>query len=217
MDLEVSVEQLKQLVARQLGNLFYFDEDVESTALFSAIDEALERCKYCFATMKKRSKYYTKGEELYFNPYHSGQYTIFLYYLSNSIYKNSPSLTGLSDRVYYLNKALNGLDLFYEVQMPRAFFLDHPMGTVLGRANYGEKFSFSQACTVGNNKGKYPTIGKNVKMLSGSKIIGDSSIGDNVLVAANTYIKDAIIPSCSIVFGNSPDLIIKQKDSSYFD
>jgi serine O-acetyltransferase len=40
--------------------------------------------------------------------------------------------TTLADRIYYLNKALNGLDLFYEVEMPDVFYLDHPVGTVIG-------------------------------------------------------------------------------------
>ena len=79
--------------------------------------------------------------------------------------------------------------------------LDHPVGSVLGRAQYGEFFSFSQNCTVGNNKGIYPVIGKNVGMLSGSKILGKCEIGDNVIVAANTYIKDQSVPPYSLVFG----------------
>jgi serine O-acetyltransferase len=93
--------------------------------------------------------------------------------------------------------------------MPDVFFLDHPVGSVLGRATYGLNFSFSQNCTVGNNKGIFPTIGKNVQMLSGSKILGRCKIGDNVIVSANTYIKDTDIPANSLVFGSSPNLVIK--------
>ena len=48
-------------------------------------------------------------------------------------------------------------------------------------------------------------------MLSNSKIIGNSIVGDNVLIAANTYIKDTNIPSNSIVFGTSPNLILKDR------
>jgi serine O-acetyltransferase len=100
--------------------------------------------------------------------------------------------------------------------MPKIFFLDHPVGTVLGKANYGEGFTFAQNCTVGNNKGKYPVFGLNVRMKSGSKVLGDCMIGDNVIISANTYIKDMNIPKCSIVFGSSPNLIIKTKPEIYF-
>lgn len=66
-----------------------------------------------------------------------------------------------------------------------------------------------QGCTVGGNKGKYPIIGENVKMFSNSKIVGSSVIGNNVWLSANVYIKDTNIPDNSIVFGTTPNLIIK--------
>ena len=113
-------------------------------------------------------------------------------------------------KVYYLNKIMNNVELFYEVELPKYFFLDHPLGSVMGRAIYGEYFMFSQNCTVGNNKGVYPQIGNFVKMMSGSKVIGKSIIGDNCIISANTYIKDAIVPSNTIVFNEGDKLIFKE-------
>jgi serine O-acetyltransferase len=215
MRLELPRDQLVRLVVKQVNNLFFLDEDSELGLLAPAVEWALERCEYCFSHID--NKYYNRGGETYFNPFHSGQYTIFLYYLSNSIYRGSGATAGtLADRVYYLNKCLNGVDLFYEVELPRVFFLDHPVGSVLGRAAYGEFFSFTQDCTVGQNKGLYPVIGRNVKMMSGSKIVGRCNVGDNVILSANTYLKDDDIPACSLVFGSSPSLIVKTKDESYF-
>lgn len=49
-------------------------------------------------------------------------------------------------------------------------------------------------------------------MFSDSKIIGKAHIGDNIIIAANAYIKDTNIPSNSIVFGQWPNLIIKHAD-----
>ncbi len=140
-----------------------------------------------------------------------GQFAVHLAARFGSIFTDHPERRSLADRLYYLNKALNGLDLFYEVEMPDVFFLDHPVGSVLGRAQYGTSFSFSQNCTVGNNKGIFPIIGNNVQMMSGSKILGNCSIGDNAIIAANTYVKDTNIPSDSLVFGDSPNLIIKNQ------
>ncbi|WP_218157038.1 hypothetical protein [Donghicola eburneus] len=108
-----------------------------------------------------------------------------------------------------MNKAINGLDLYYEVEMPDIFLLDHPVGTVMGRAKYSNHFSFGQNCTVGNNKGIFPEIGERVNMMSGSKILGKSRIGNNVIIAANAYIKDQDVPSHTIVFGASPYLTFK--------
>jgi serine O-acetyltransferase len=139
-----------------------------------------------------------------------------LYFLSNSIFSNTPNARTLADRVYFLNKALNCLDLFYEVKMPGIFFVEHPVGSVMGRASYGDYFMFMQNCTVGHNKGIHPVIGRNVCMMAGSKILGKCTIGDNVIVSANACVKDENIPSCSLVFGTSPDLVLKAEAESYF-
>ncbi|HFE8368989.1 TPA: hypothetical protein ACX87D_002798 [Legionella pneumophila] len=206
MLIEITKNQLESLVIKQLEALFFLGNE-EKKIISNIMNYALERCEFCFSNTD--NKYYKKNDQTYFNPYHSGQYTIFLYYLSNSLFEHLPNLTLLADRIYYLNKALNGLDLFYEVKMPAIFMLDHPVGSVLGRARYGDYFEFSQNCTVGNNKGVYPTIGNYVRMQSGAKIVGDCNIGNNVVLAANTYVKDTNIEDNSVVFGSSPNLIVK--------
>ena len=104
---------------------------------------------------------------------------------------------------------MHSVDIYHEVTLPESFFLEHPVGTVLGRAKYESGFMAYQNCTVGGNKGKYPTLGKNFKMMSGSKILGNSHVGDNVTLAANTYVKDTDIPDGVTVFGSTPKLIFK--------
>lgn len=147
----------------------------------------------------------------YFYPYNTNAYTIFLYNMSRLCFLNN-HIT-LADKIYYLNKIMHGVDLFYEVELPEMWLCDHPLGTVIGRAKIGNYFSFIQGCAVGNNKGIYPTIGENVMMLSNSKIIGNCKIGDNVVISANTYVKDQDVPSEVIVFGQSPNLIFRKQKS----
>lgn len=117
--------------------------------------------------------------------------------------------------MYYLNKMLNAVDLFYAIDLPERWSCEHPLGSVMGRAAYGDHFFFYQGCTVGGNYNngilEYPRIGDDVIMYSDSKIIGNSIIGDHVKIAANAYIKNEIIPNNSIVFGQSPNLIIKRR------
>lgn len=129
--------------------------------------------------------------------------------MSREIWHNTENRT-LSDKIYYLNKALNGCDLYYEVNLPDFFTLDHPVGSVMGRAEYGDGFSFSQCCTVGNNRGIYPRIGKNVKMCAYSSIIGDCKVGDNVIIGANSGIKDCDVPENTVVFGQYPNNTFKE-------
>jgi serine O-acetyltransferase len=172
-------------------------------ALRDTLDELEYSFKYC------SNKYYRKDGEVYFNPWHSAQYCIFLYKLSRAIFDETKD-TVLADKIYFLNKMLSSCDLFYGTKLPKAFFTDHPLGAVLGKSQYGERFSFRQGCTVGNNKGKYPRIGNDVKMWSNSKILGDCKIGENVIISSGTYIKDQDVPPNKLVFGSSPYLIFKQ-------
>ena len=207
MKLDLSAESLLELVAKQLSNLFIYSAESEEAILRQAVDQALADCEVCF--VPNPNKYYSDNGTARFNPFHSGQYCVFLYYLSRAAGKLAPAPSSLADRIYFLNKALNGCDLFHQIELPAIFRLDHPVGTVMGRAKYGNYFSFSQNCTVGNNNGIYPVIGERVTMCSGAKIIGKCHIGNNVILGANTCVKDTDVPDNSLVFGSSPQLIIK--------
>ena len=105
---------------------------------------------------------------------------------------------------------MNNVELFYAIELPKYFFFFFPLGSVIGRGSIGEYFIFSQGCTIGENRGVYPKIGKFVYMMSNSKIVGNSIIGDNCIISANTYIKDAVVPSNTIVFNDGYKLIFKE-------
>lgn len=199
--------EILALVKHQLNTLFGLDTEDKRliNVKWGGVKQKLETC---FAP--NPNKYYHKNNEVYFNPFQSAQYTIFLYLLSREIFESGDRRL-LADKIYYLNKTLNGCDLFYEIKLPSYFKLDHPVGSVMGRAEYGEGFSFGQCCTVGNNKGIYPIIGENVRMCANSYIIGNCHIGNNVIIGANSGIKDSDVPNNTIVFGQYPNNIFKTK------
>lgn len=202
----IPISEIESLLIRQLDNMFGLCKE-EKSMVKNAIFGGVKRLERCFGP--NPNKYYHRNNETYFNPFHSGQYNVFLYIMSNEIWKAGNSL--LADKIYYLNKVLNANDLFYEVELPEFFCCDHPVGSVMGRAKYGNGFRFTQCCTVGNNHGIYPIIGNNVRMCAYSSIIGDCHIGDNVTLGAHAAVKDEDVPANSIVFGQSPNLIIKEK------
>lgn len=147
------------------------------------------------------------------DPFHSVFYCNYLYWLGRAAYLDGE--VAIADKAYCLNKMLNAVDLFYAVSLPEHWTCEHPVGSVMGRAEYGDGFTFMQACTVGGNwhKGElqYPSIGSNVRMYSGAKVLGDSHIGNGVEISANTFIINQDVPGNCIVFGQSPNLIIKEK------
>ncbi len=212
----VPYNELFLLLKKQINNFFPFSS-VEENIIKHTLPIALNRCEKCFD--KIDNKYFKKGREIYFSPFHSGQWLTFLYFLYNSIstdssLKSNDSLNIiLADKLYYLNKIMNGVDIYHEVSLPDVFFFEHPLGTVIGRAKIGNGLVVYQGCTIGGNsiKGeiKYPCIGSYFKMFSNSKIIGDCHVGNNVTLAANAYVKDSDIPNGATVFGQSPNLIIK--------
>ena len=211
MIFEIPESAILSMLKRQI--LAYFPlEKEEEFALEKVFPQVLAKCEANFS--RNPNRYFHSAEfndEAYFNPFHSGQWTIFLYYMSFLLNSSGGAKNKLKDKVFYLNKIMNGIDIFYDVKLPDFFTLNHQVGTVLGRANYSDGLSFIQNCTVGENFGHWPIIGKDVCMCAGSSIIGNSVIGDNVLIGANATIKNAIVPSNVVVFGESPNLIIKKK------
>ena len=202
----VSQSDIPAILIHQLESFFPIsDEDKE--CINERLEGTLFKVEKCFSATP--NKYYHHNGETYFNPFHSGQYTVFLYFFSREVFLSGNSL--LADKIYFLNKIMSSCDLFYEVKLPEFFMLDHPQGTVMGRAKYSNGLSFSQYSTVGNNKGIYPVIGENCEMCMNSAIIGNCHIGDNVTIGAGALVKDEDIPSNCMVFGQSPNLIIKAK------
>ena len=210
MKFEILKEDIIKGMIKQLTSFFNISED-EITIINSLSDEVFKRCEFCFSN-NNIDKYYSKKGEAYFNPYHSGQYTVFLYYFSNSIFKKTHDNLKLADKVFFLNRIMNSCDLFYEVELPEIFMLDHPVGSVMGRAKFGNYFSFSQNCTVGQNRDIFPVIGNHVTMSANTMVLGKSHIGNNVILGAGAYVKDENIPDNSLVFGQSPNLIIKHRN-----
>jgi serine O-acetyltransferase len=205
-------QEIKQLLIHQIGSLFTINE-TEKNEIESVYSSVMDKVYRCF--MHSENKYFKRkiGEtnNVYFNPFHSVQYCIFLYIYSRTIYIDKKDGI-LADKLYYLNRSLNSCDLFYAIELPTYWGCEHPLGSIMGRGEYGDGFFFYQCCTVGGNtKLEYPIIGKNVRMYSHSQLIGNCHIGDDVLVGANCLVKDQDVPSKSIVFGQSPNLIIKSR------
>lgn len=201
---DLTKEELLTNLIKKL-ELFFLISEQEKKVIFDSHAIVLDRLERCIIGVD--NKYFKKGNKSYFSYTHSGQYLMYLYFFSNEFSKNNE--VSLKDKFYYLNKILHSVDIYAEVELPEVFFLEHPIGTVLGRATYGENFFAMQGCTIGGNKNSYPILGNNLKMYSNSKILGKCNIGHNVVIGANTYIKDTNIPDFSMVFGQFPNLIIK--------
>ncbi|MBF0504061.1 MAG: serine O-acetyltransferase [Candidatus Omnitrophica bacterium] len=109
---------------------------------------------------------------------------------------------------------LTGIEIHPGAEIGKDFFIDHGMGVVVGEtAVIGDNVLLYQGVTLGGTgkeTGKrHPTVGNNVVIGTGAKILGNIMIGDNSYIGANAVvIKD--VPSNSTVVG-IPGRITKQE------
>lgn len=86
---------------------------------------------------------------------------------------------------------------------------EHVFSTIIFCKELGERCCINQQVTIGTGRGGAPTIGNRVRIYSGAKIIGDITIGDDVIIGANCVVNKSI-PSHSVVVG-VPARIVKTR------
>jgi serine O-acetyltransferase len=199
----------------------YFPEDniksLKNNLFLSAFNLAYERIEYCFKMINV--KYYNNNKNFYFNHLNADHMCTFFYFLSNSLYREGVN-EKVAQKLFYLNKILHSVDIFYKVKLPNIFLLVHPLGTVIGRAKFDNYAVIYQNVTIGGvrekNILKYPEFGKGVILYSGSSIVGNCKIGNNVTFAANTKIVNKNISNNKLVLGIYPNnrVVKNEKNNS---
>ena len=97
-----------------------------------------------------------------------------------------------------------GVEIHPGATIGRRFVIDHGMGIVIGEtAEIGDDVLIYQGVTLGGtgkDKGKrHPTIGNNVLIGSGAKVLGPFTVGDNSRIAANAVVLKEIPPDSTAV------------------
>src|SRR6266481_5352431 len=95
--------------------------------------------------------------------------------------------------VSHLGRLFTGIEIHPGAKIGRRFFIDHGMGVVIGEtAEIGDDVTLYQGVTLGGTspeKGKrHPTIGDNVVIGTGAKILGNIRVGDFVKVGAGSVV-----------------------------
>ncbi len=113
-----------------------------------------------------------------------------------------------------ISRFLTGIEIHPSARIGRRFFIDHGMGVVIGAtAVIGDDVLLYQGVTLGgtgNEHGKrHPTLGNNIVVGSGAKILGNIEIGSNSRIGAGSVVVDNV-PEDSTVVG-VPGRIVKQK------
>jgi serine O-acetyltransferase len=166
-------------------------------AVDAHLDEALERMHRCINACAP-----WRPDE--FNVLQSSQHTIFLYFLANTIWTRSGD-TAAATRLFLMNKAFNGIDLFYEIAMPEVFYIGHSLGIVLAKATYGNFLVLYQNSTVGRHKDQIPVIGDRVVLYPNTAVVGRAVVEDDCVISQSTSVINKRVPKGSIAFaGDKP-------------
>ena len=107
-----------------------------------------------------------------------------------------------------------GIEIHPGATIGRGLFIDHGMGVVIGETTViGDDCTIYQGVTLGGTgkeKGKrHPTLGNNVMVGSGAKVLGPFSVGDNSKIAAGAVVLSEVPPNSTCV--GVPARIVKRE------
>lgn len=126
-------------------------------------------------------------------------------------YRKAQAAQGSIWILYYMNRLIRysyytGIQLHENMNIPKGLIVGHP-GTIIinGCATFDGNIMMTHGVTIGRDvRGKRagaPHFGKNVCIRCNSTVVGNITIGDDVLIAPNTFV-NFDVPSHSIVIGN---------------
>ena len=105
----------------------------------------------------------------------------------------------------YLNIVIFGLEVTPRCEIGPGIFFPHTSGTVIGATSIGRNTIVFQGVTLGAkildqgfNSALRPTVGDNVVLGAGCKVLGGITIGDDVTVGANSVVLKSIMPNKTV-------------------
>ena len=143
---------------------------------------------------------------------YSGLHAMLIYRLAHKLYIARMFTTARA--LSQFGRFLTGIEIHPGAKIGKRLFIDHGCGVVIGETTViGDDCLLYQGVTLGGNgkdKGKrHPTLGNNVMVGSGAKVLGPFKIGNNVKIAANAVVLNEIPDNCTAV--GVPARVVKRK------
>ena len=97
-----------------------------------------------------------------------------------------------------------GIEIHPGAQIGKGFFIDHGNGVIIGETTIiGDNVTLYQGVTLGGTgkeQGKrHPTVGDNVMISAGAKVLGSFTIGENSKIGAGSVVLSAVPPNSTVV------------------
>jgi serine O-acetyltransferase len=131
-----------------------------------------------------------------------GFHAILFHRLSHRLYRSG--LPILPRFLSQISRFLTGIEIHPGAKIGRRFFIDHGMGVVIGATTeIGDDVLLYQGVTLGgtgNEQGKrHPTLGNNVVVGTGAKVLGGITIGNNVKIGAGSVVVHPVPDNSTVV------------------
>ena len=131
-----------------------------------------------------------------------GLHAILLYRLAHSLHKRGLIL--LPRVISQIARLVSGVEIHPGAKIGDGVFIDHGMGVVIGEtAEVGDNVTLYQGVTLGGTgkeKGKrHPTVGNNVVIGTGAKILGPIVIGDYAKIGAGSVVLNNVPANTTVV------------------
>lgn len=161
------------------------------------------------ASVKERDPAARSSFEIWLT--YSGLHAIRAYRVAHWFYKKK--LFTIARIISQTSRFFTGIEIHPGATIGKGLFIDHGMGVVIGEtAEIGDNCLIYQGVTLGGtgkDKGKrHPTLGNNVMVGAGAKVLGPFKVGDNVKIAANAVVLAEVPPDSTAV--GIPARIIKR-------
>ena len=106
--------------------------------------------------------------------------------------------------ISHISRFFTGIEIHPGAKIGEGFFIDHGMGVVIGEtAEIGDNVLLYQEVTLGGTSHqkvkRHPTLGNNVVVGVGSKVIGAITIGDNVKIGAGSVVVNSVPPNATVI------------------
>ncbi|TDT45658.1 serine O-acetyltransferase [Fonticella tunisiensis] len=143
-----------------------------------------------------------------------GLHAVLFYRLAHRLYLRKRYT--LARIISQIARSLTGIEIHPGAKIGKGLFIDHGMGVVIGEtAEIGDNVTIYHGVTlggVGNEKGKrHPTIGDNVMIGAGAKILGPIKVGNGARIGANSVVlKD--VPDRATVVGIPAKVVTSKKN-----
>lgn len=131
-----------------------------------------------------------------------GLHAVIIHRISHYLYKKDLIL--LPRIMSNVTRFFTGIDIHPGAKIGKKLFIDHGTGVVIGEtAEIGDNVTIYQGATIGGTgkeKGKrHPTIGNNVVISCGAKVLGPFTVGDNSKIGSGSVVLKEVPPNCTVV------------------